>query len=144
MAKKDPRTQHELWDSAHKIWLAGLGALSAAEEEGEKLFKTLVSRGEKYEHRVKEPVEKVSGTMKKARSRAGKTLESIESAVDDQVTSVLNRLGVPTRDEIAKLSRKVERLTQAVEGKRAGKARTTRKKKAASRKSTKRATRGAS
>ena len=28
--------------SAHQIWLAGLGALSVAEDESGKLFKTLV------------------------------------------------------------------------------------------------------
>jgi len=118
MAKRKVETQHELWDSAHRIWLAGLGALSTAEEEGEKLFKTLVSRGEKYEHRVKQPVKTVRGKVSKARARAGKTLEEMESVFDRQMTSVLSRLGVPTRDEISKLTRKVERLTRAVDNKR--------------------------
>ena len=31
--------QEELKDSAQKVWLAGLGALSMASEEGNKLFK---------------------------------------------------------------------------------------------------------
>ena len=46
MAKKKAKElQNELTDSAHKIWLAGLGAFAAAEEGGSKLFKSLVEAG---------------------------------------------------------------------------------------------------
>jgi len=34
----EKNTQDDLKDSVHRIWLAGLGALAAAEEEGSKLF----------------------------------------------------------------------------------------------------------
>ena len=49
--KKSP---NELKESVHKIWLAGLGAMSVAEQEGSKLFKNLVEKGEQYESRGKE------------------------------------------------------------------------------------------
>jgi poly(hydroxyalkanoate) granule-associated protein len=128
MAKTKARVTKEPWDSAHKIWLAGLGALSSAEQEGERLFKTLVERGEKYETRVNGTVKKVRSKVGKARDRAGKTLHSIESAFDERVTSVLGRLGVPTRNEITRLTRKVEQLTRVVEGKQAGARKKTKKK----------------
>lgn len=119
MAKKKG-AQQEIATSAYNVWLAGLGALSAAEEEGEKLFKSLVGRGKKYEKRFKSPVKKagakVKTTVDEARARAGKAFDSIEAAVDDQVTSALHRIGVPTRKEIAALTRRVEKLTQAVQG----------------------------
>jgi hypothetical protein len=53
-ADEDPK-QHK--DSAHKIWLAGLGALglAAAEEEGTKLFSDLVYCGRELEARGKAP-----------------------------------------------------------------------------------------
>jgi poly(hydroxyalkanoate) granule-associated protein len=121
MAKKKANPKSELTESAHRVWLAGLGALAIAEEEGNKLFRTLVSRGEKYEPRVAEPVrkasKKVTGTVNDARARAGKTLDGIGAAFDDRVSGVLNRLGVPSRSEITELSRRVEKLTRAVEGK---------------------------
>jgi len=41
--KKDP--QNDLTQSAHKIWLAGLGAVAMAEEDGGKLLKSRVERG---------------------------------------------------------------------------------------------------
>ena len=120
MAKKN--TKVELADSAHKVWLAGLGALATAGAEGEKLFNSLVRRGETLEKQVQRPVEsasaRVSKTVKEARARAGETLESISSTVDDTVAMALGRLGVPSRAEIASLGKRVEKLTRAVEAKK--------------------------
>jgi poly(hydroxyalkanoate) granule-associated protein len=138
MAKKKATPKGELTESAHRVWLAGLGALAVAEEEGNKLFRTLVSRGEKYEPRVADPVrkasKKVTGTVNDARARASKTLDGIGAAFDDRVSGVLNRLGVPSRSEITELSRRVEKLTRAVEGKSAKRKTKTAKKKTVRRK----------
>lgn len=120
MAKKKEQ-EGEISESVHRVWLAGLGALSAAEDEGTKLFNALVSRGQKYERTMKKPVDKAAGEVKRkvkdVRGRAGKTVKKIERAFDEQIDSALRRIGVPTRKEIAALSRKVEKLTQAIEGK---------------------------
>jgi len=120
MTKKKEQ-EGEISESVHRVWLAGLGALSAAEDEGTKLFNSLVARGRKYERTMKKPVDKATGevkrTVKDVRGRAGKTVKKIERAFDDQIDSALRRIGVPTRKEIAALSRKVEKLTQAIEGK---------------------------
>ena len=125
--------KNELTESVHRIWLAGLGAFATAEEEGSKLFQSLVTRGKKYERTIKKPVDKaaanltdtVKGTVKEVRGRAGKTMKKIERTFDEQVDAALHRIGVPTRKEIAALSRKVDRLTRSLEGKPA----TARKKK---------------
>ena len=125
MAKKKKTQKTELKDSFHQVWLAGLGALATAEEEGGKLFQSLVTRGKKYERTIKKPVDQaaanltdtVKGTVKDVRGRAGKTVKKIEQAFDDQIDTALHRIGVPTRKEIAALSRKVEKLTKALEGK---------------------------
>jgi len=146
MAKKKKDTQSELKDSAQKIWLAGLGALAAAEEEGGKLFRSLVERGEKYQSPLGDPVASASktvrGTVSKARTRAGKTLDELESVFDEQVGAVLHRLGVPTRSEVSKLTRRVEELTRAVRGeKKTGRKKAAPRKTAAKRKTARRTTR---
>ncbi len=111
--------QSELKENAHKIWLAGLGALHAAEEEGSKLFKNLVERGETFEQRSRdrygEVKEKVDHAAEEAKDRAGSAWERIETRLDESVTQALGRLGVPSRDEIATLTQRVEELTAVVE-----------------------------
>ena len=112
-------TQQELIDSAHKIWLAGLGALALAEEEGTRAFKKLVERGESFESRGKESVSKVVSSVEKAaqsaKDRVGDAFGRLEGSFDAKVASTLERLGVPTRDEIKTLTKRVEELTKSVE-----------------------------
>lgn len=132
--------QSELKDNAHKIWLAGLGALSAAEEEGSKLFKNLVERGESFEHRGRERYDevkdKVEDVTEQAKTRAETTWDKVEGKLDDAVTAALGRLGVPSRDEIATLTRRVEELTAVVEQLKPTKSASAKSKAAAGTKST--------
>jgi poly(hydroxyalkanoate) granule-associated protein len=122
--------QDDVRESAHKIWLAGLGALAVAEQEGSKLFGELVKQGEQYEAQAKErarhaadkaqsaagevadQTKKVAEAARRAASEFwGKTSDNVEEAV----ARAMGKVGVPTRDEIAALSRRVEELTLAVE-----------------------------
>jgi poly(hydroxyalkanoate) granule-associated protein len=117
--KKAKEFQQELMESAHKIWLAGLGAMATAEKEGGKLFRNLVEKGEGVETRGKEQVEKAKGTVSGVKTVAESYWETLERTVDDQMTAVIHRIGVPTKGEIEVLTKKVEDLTKSVEKLRA-------------------------
>jgi len=122
MVKKQAQEiKDDVMGSAHKVWLAGLGALSMAEEEGGKLFKSLIKKGEAMEKRGKQRVEKAKGTVSGVKTVAESYWETFEKAVDDKVTAVIRRLGVPTKDEIEKLANKVEELTGNIDKLRADK-----------------------
>lgn len=107
--------QEDVKDSAQKIWLAGLGALTVAGEEGNKLFKTLVERGEKFESGSKVPTEGIKNTAASVKGRATDIYNKMEDMINDQVGFALQRLGVPTRDEINTLSQQVDALRAAIE-----------------------------
>ena len=119
----DKERQKELKDSVHKIWLAGLGALQTAEDESSKLFNTLVEKGKTYEGKGREQIKEVADEVKtrvgsaanKVKTEASGTWEKVEEKIDDAVTSSLGRFGVPSRDEIATLTKRVEELTRVVE-----------------------------
>ena len=119
MAKKKKDLQTEVKDSAHQIFLAGLGALALAEEEGSKLFKTLVKKGEGFEKRGKKQFDKVSKTVEgqvdSALDQAEGAWGKIGRSFDERVAGALQRLGVPSRMEIQKLTKRVEQLTKKVD-----------------------------
>ncbi len=62
MKEKMNDLQDELKDSAQKIWMAGLGAVTMAGEEGTKLFKNLVEKGEAFQSQEHPPVDKMKQT----------------------------------------------------------------------------------
>lgn len=111
----DRKVQDELKESVHRIWLAGLGALAAAEEEGTKLFSRLVDRGRDVEAKGKVEVDKVKAEAEKFKAKAESTVENWSGKFDETLTATLHRLGVPTRDEIRNLTQKVEELNAKVE-----------------------------
>jgi len=135
MAKKKDKKelQKDLKESVNKVWLAGLGALAAAEEEGSKLFKSLVEKGEAYQKRGEERFDdvkqRVEDATDKAKERANSAFDKVEEKIDDVVAAALRRAGVPSRDEIATLTKRVEELTAVVD--KLKPAKTTTKKPAA-------------
>lgn len=113
--KKEKDVRAELKQSAYKIWLAGLGAFATAGQEGKSLFRNLVERGEEIEAKSKGKVDKVKGTVKDAKANVTMVLERLQDGLDEQVTAALHRLGVPTRNEIATLTERVEKLTKSID-----------------------------
>ncbi|MGE5813634.1 MAG: phasin family protein [Acidobacteriota bacterium] len=104
--------QDKVVDSVRQIWLAGLGAAVLTQEEGSKLFDTLVHKGQEAEKQGSSPV-----TMLK--DRATSTWDTLSQKVDEQIASSLHRMGVPTREEIATLTRRVDALIVSVDKLRA-------------------------
>jgi poly(hydroxyalkanoate) granule-associated protein len=113
------KLQDELMESAHRIWLAGLGALAAAEEEGSKMFSRLVERGKDVEARGKDAAADVKEAAKSkvdsVKSQAENAWSGLGDKLDDTLSSALHRLGVPTRDEIRNLTQKIDELNSKVE-----------------------------
>ena len=112
---QEKNVQEELKESVHRIWLAGLGALAAAEVEGAKLFNRLVDRGRDVEAKGKVEVDKVKAEVEKMKTRAETTFDDWGGKLDETLTAALHRLGVPTRDEIRNLTQRVEELNAKVE-----------------------------
>lgn len=101
-------------DSANQIWLAGLGALSLAEDETGKVFKNLVRRGRTFEQSTKGRVDQLKAKLD-MRKAAGNAVDKIGDTLDGGVSDVLHRLGLPSKKEIEGLSKRVERLTKTLE-----------------------------
>ncbi|HTN48693.1 MAG TPA: phasin family protein [Burkholderiaceae bacterium] len=109
-------------DSAHEIWLAGLGAFAKAQEEGQKVFKALVREGTSIqqrtmkvtEDRVNDVTARVTKVAAGLQKQANGTWDKLETVFEARVERALTRLGVPTNKEIASLTKRVEELTRSV------------------------------
>lgn len=99
-------------ESAHNIWLAGLGAFVKAQEEGGKLFETLVKEGEVVQQRARKSADE---KIAEINATASGTWEKLEQVFEDRVARALRSLGVPTSKEVERLSAHVSELTKAVD-----------------------------
>ncbi|MCP5158268.1 MAG: phasin family protein [Gammaproteobacteria bacterium] len=108
----------DIRESAHRIWLAGLGALAKTQEEGEKLFQALVKEGEQVEKRAKDTaaarVEEAKGKVVELQGKTNAQFDRLEELFQERVARVLHRLGAPTQEDIQGLAQRVERLNESV------------------------------
>ena len=107
----DKDFKEEIKANAEKVWMAGLGALATAEEEGGKLFRGLVKKGESFEKKglaqldkLKSKVEDVAETARdraeEAWGKAEDKVEGVQDRLDDRVAGVLRKIGVPSSRQI--------------------------------------------
>ena len=105
-------------ESANHIWLAGLGAYAKTQEEGEKMFQSLVKEGEKVEKQAKKIAEarfeEAKGKVVEFRGKASQQFDRLEELFQERVAQVLNRLGVPTQEDIQELTKRVEALNESI------------------------------
>ncbi|HTS88165.1 MAG TPA: phasin family protein [Gemmatimonadales bacterium] len=123
---KKTQTVPMLKESAHDIWLAGLGAFALAGEEGGRLFRQLVKRGEGMEKVNKTRIQKLASRAESLQGDARQAVARLATPIEAGMTNAMHRLGVPTRKEIATLTKRVEELTRVV-AKSKSKARKTRR-----------------
>ena len=121
MAKKQAKTPvgldtqlaNKVRESAHQIWDAGLGAFAKAQVEGNKVFEALVSEGEALKAKTRKNVAGLR--VAEMASKATGTWDKLEQVFEDRVARAIAKLGVPSRKEIDELTKRLNRLTDALE-----------------------------
>jgi poly(hydroxyalkanoate) granule-associated protein len=106
------RTRRELRDAGRSLWLAGVGVMAEAEEEGRSLFDRLVEQGRPVEERRRKAVTALTERTSETFKELGKLLQD---TVEYESKSIMKRLGLATRDEVKTLSLRVDALTQSIE-----------------------------
>lgn len=120
-----PETAEQTAGAGRQMWLAGLGLVALVGKglemagkgvkQGGRAFDALVEQGKEFEpnvtgglHRVRDEVTELTGKMKSAVSQA-------EGTFDEKVRASMQRIGIPTTDEVRQLSERVEALARRVE-----------------------------
>lgn len=107
-------------ESAQQIWLAGLGAFAKAQQEGSKVFDTLVKEGASLQRKTQsaageklsEATSRMTTMASDLSSRATGQWDKLETIFEGRVSKALNKLGVPTAEDIEVLSARIEELNR--------------------------------
>ncbi len=115
----DGREANPFLQIAHRVLLAGIGAVALAQEEIEEFVDRLVERGEIAE---KDGRKILSDVLERRRRRVEETedeivaaAESAGSEIDSRIEGILHRMNVPTKSDIDSLSDKIATLTEKVD-----------------------------
>jgi poly(hydroxyalkanoate) granule-associated protein len=119
-------------ESAREVWLAGLGALKIAQQESGKVLEQvdrLVEEGGKLEDKTRGDLEgvvadvrgeienRMSGVKERTdavRKQASDNWDKLEKIFEERVARALASLGIPTSDDITRLSARVKELAAQV------------------------------
>lgn len=121
-------TAKAIMEQAEQIWLAGLGAFAKAQEQSSKLYETLVKEGSALEkatrkltgNKVEEVRGMVENTVSQVKERATDTWDRLEQVFENRVSKALGTLGIPGREELEQLAKRVDELARAVRALDAG------------------------
>lgn len=115
------KLQSEIAEKSREIWLAGLGVFSTMEEEGEKLFKKFVEKGqeleekgEAFEKKAKEKVGSVTSYVEEKTEKLTKDVATLPGYVEEKLKAALNKFGASSHSQVKELNDKVDQLTEKV------------------------------
>lgn len=114
----DPLKMSEhMKDSAQQIWLAGMGAFAKAQQEGTKVFETLVKDGTKLQEatqqaqaKVTEAAHKMTAMASDMGQRASGQMDKLEGIFEERVAKALQSMSLPSAQDLATLESRVAAL----------------------------------
>jgi poly(hydroxyalkanoate) granule-associated protein len=120
--KAGPQLSGTVKESAQQIWLAGLGAFAKAQEEGGKVFETLVKEGQSIqrktqaaaEERISEATSRMASMATDISAKASGQWDKLENIFEERVSRALNKLGVPSAKDIDVLVARIDELNRNV------------------------------
>jgi len=112
--------------AGRQSWLAALGLVALVGkgfQQGGRLFDILIEQGKELEPRIsggygkiKDELGEVGAKVRQYSEKATAVKEKVEPELDRQVLAALERLGMPTAEDVRKLLDRVETLAGKIEG----------------------------
>jgi polyhydroxyalkanoate synthesis regulator phasin len=107
-ASDEEMDRGRLLEASRRLMLASIGAVALAQDELENLTQRLVERGQIAEQDSKRLVRDI---MERRRQETQKAEDQMEKRVEE----LLQRMNVPTKNDIEALSAKIEALSKKVD-----------------------------
>ena len=99
-------------DGIRRVLLAGVGAVSLAQDEAEKFVHKLIEKGEIAEKDGRSLLTELADKRKERAQESGKR---VSDELEKRMESLLNRMNIPTKADIEQLSSKVAELSKKIE-----------------------------
>jgi len=121
------RFARELGESAQQVWLAGIGALARAQNEGSRLFEQLAEEGRAVGDgqghaadsgaaaRLEGLRQALDGALGRATAKANEAWDSVGRAFENRVQQALKQMDVPTREDLDALGVRIDALTRELQ-----------------------------
>ena len=148
--RKSKERVNEFTTQLENVFLAGLGAMSNAQKMGSDTFETLVKDGKEFRKEAskktesliedvqsaihdmsEEAQERAEGLLDRVRDRS--KVSKVQSAFDKRVADTMDRLNVPSKNDVDKLNKKLNKILRILEDQKKA---TPAKKKTATRRKT--------
>ncbi len=113
---------------AQQVWLAGLGAMAKAQEQGSKAMEALLSDGLAFQRksqaeaqqRLQEATERLGHLASDFGQSTSGRVDKLEHLFEDRVAKALHRLGMPSLLDIQMLSERVAQLESQLQALQSG------------------------
>lgn len=99
-------------EGVRRVLLAGVGAVSLAQDEAEKFVHKLIEKGEIAEKDGRSLLNDLAENRKQRAQESGKR---VSDELEKRMESLLNRMNIPTKSDIEQLSQKVAELTNKID-----------------------------
>lgn len=114
------KVAHTPAEQAHRVWLAGLGALSLSCKRGIEWFTRIVEEGKDLQARsatfAREAATdlhaQATGLLTPFQARMEEQSAQVVSTLETGVASLLKRFGIPAKRDIEELSKQIAALTR--------------------------------
>lgn len=127
--------------SAQAVWSAHLDAFETTRHEATRMFELALKEGQKLSRKTRNNAE---GVVEDFAGAADDQLSTWEKAMQKNMETVIQQIGLPTAKDVNTLTRRVNQLAKKVDTRTAARKKATRRKATTRRKAaTKRATRAA-
>lgn len=99
-------------EGIRRVLLAGVGAVTIAQDEAEKFVHKLIEKGEIAEKDGRSLLTDLTENRKQRAQESGKR---VSDELEKRMESLLNRMNIPTKSDIEQLSHKVAELTKKID-----------------------------
>lgn len=97
-----------LMGNVNNVFLAGLGVVASTQEKSREVFDRLIDKGKVYQSDD-------TRLLFRATHEVQELGQQLEERIQRTVSSTLHRAGIPSRDEIHELIKRMESLTRKVD-----------------------------